>query len=582
MDEGDIIKNDDRYAYIVSGDKKSVYIVGVYPAEMMEILAQITVNIDIDEIYVNDDRLVMIGDDSRSETYLFADMDEYYSSRHVYETHAYIYDIKDRTDPTLVKVHCVDGNFVSSRLIGNHLYLITQTYARNVNSEEDLPAPADDIYYIDEYDTSFAFTTIISLNIMDHTEKPKSKVILMGNSNNIYVSKKNILITYTKRMSYVERRGLEIRQVEMPALPLGVQIGVKKANNTDLPIWENVREMDKIIQDYTTNLTSEDRQLYYERKQANNIEFQQAISEITEQTMIHRISIRGGNIKYIVSGNVPGHLLNRFSMDEHDGHFRVATTMGWMVDNRLYVLDSNLTIIGKIENIAPGERIYSARFMGDRCYLVTFKKVDPFFVIDLGDPEDPEILGELKIPGYSDYLHPYDENHIIGIGKDTVDTGEWARFQGVKVSLFDVTDVHNPVEVDKHMIIGDRGTESLALRDPHAFMFSKRYNLLVIPITLYEHTESQQNPPPNTFGTFTWDGAYVLHVDEKGITEKGRISHDSDNGQNDDYYSHNRYNSNSVKRSFYIGNALYTVSDTMIKANNLDDLEEIKTIEFGD
>ncbi len=120
-------------------------------------------------------------------------------------------------------------------------------------------------------------------------------------------------------------------------------------------------------------------------------------------------------------------------------------------------MDQNLTIVGRLENLAPGESIYSARFLEDRCYLVTFKKVDPLFVISIEDPTNPRELGKLKIPGYSDYLHTYNEGHIIGIGKNTIEAenGNFAWYQGVKISVFDVRDVFNPKESANYSI-GDR------------------------------------------------------------------------------------------------------------------------------
>jgi uncharacterized secreted protein with C-terminal beta-propeller domain len=122
-----------------------------------------------------------------------------------------------------------------------------------------------------------------------------------------------------------------------------------------------------------------------------------------------------------------------------------------------------MKIIGKLENLARTERIYSARFINDRLYLVTFRQIDPLFVIDLRDPTNPKVLGELKIPGVSQYLHPYDENHIIGVGKDAIAIDEQGRefalFAGVKVSLFDVSDVASPKEVST-VNFGNRGTES--------------------------------------------------------------------------------------------------------------------------
>jgi uncharacterized secreted protein with C-terminal beta-propeller domain len=309
----------------------------------------------------------------------------------------------------------------------------------------------------------------------------------------------------------------------------------------------------------------------------------------TEKTLIFRLSINDGAVKYKAVGTVPGRVLNRFSMDEHNKHFRIATTTGRVsksertVINEVFVLNMNMDIVGELTNIAPGEQIYSARFMGNRGYLVTFKKVDPFFVIDLKYPRYPKILGELKIPGYSNYLHPYDENHVIGIGKDTVEAGggSFAWYQGVKLSLFDVRDVNKPKELSK-FIIGDRGTESDALSDPHAFLFSKEKNLLVIPITLAEINESKypNGASDNTRGEYTYCGAYVFDISsQQGINLKGRITHVEDDTEFGDYYYYRNSQSN-IKRSFYIEQNLYTVSGAKLKANNLNDLSEIKAIDL--
>nr|MDO8135029.1 beta-propeller domain-containing protein [Candidatus Njordarchaeum guaymaensis] len=279
-----------------------------------------------------------------------------------------------------------------------------------------------------------------------------------------------------------------------------------------------------------------------------------------------------------------------FSMDEYNGYFRIATTTGqlwWSPEqatskNHVYVLNMDLNVTGKIEDIAPGESIYSARFMGERCYLVTFKKVDPFFVIDLSDPANPKILGKLKITGYSDYLHPYDENHIIGIGKEAVEAeeGDFAWYQGVKISLFDVSDVENPVEIGKYEI-GDRGTDSPILWDHKALLFDKERNLLAIPVLVAEINEKQYpgGVPPNTYGDYVWQGVYVFNVSADALTLRGRIAHAevSPDLLKSGYYFDSSY---EVKRSLYIDDVLYTVSDKKVKMNNLENLEVIGEIEL--
>jgi uncharacterized secreted protein with C-terminal beta-propeller domain len=195
--------------------------------------------------------------------------------------------------------------------------------------------------------------------------------------------------------------------------------------------------------------------------------------------------------------------------------------------------------------------------------MVTFKRIDPFFVIDLSTPSNPKILGKLKIPGYSDYLHPYDKNHIIGIGKET-GTNDWGgvSIKGLKLALFDVSDVEHPKQIDK-VEIGDPGTDSAALSDHRAFLFDKNKNLLVIPARVVKtadiadkYISDQQQ---------IWYGAYVFSVTpETGFMLRGTVEHRTGGGYT--WYG----SPYDVKRSLYIGDTLYTLSQKQILANSLN------------
>ena len=305
-------------------------------------------------------------------------------------------------------------------------------------------------------------------------------------------------------------------------------------------------------------------------------------------TTITKIGVDNGDITFKANGTIPGYILNQFSMDEYNGYFRVATTdhdrKTGLSGNNLYILNSDLTIVGSLEDLAPGEDIYSARFMGNRCYLVTFKKIDPLFTIDLSDHEAPKVLGKLKIPGYSDYLHPYDENTLIGIGKETVESeeGDFAWYQGVKISLFDVSDVNNPKELSK-IEIGDRGTESPALYDHHAFLFSKSRNLLVIPILEAKINEDvfAGSAPDNFYGEFSYQGAYVFDISRDGVELRGIVTHLDDNVDliKSGFWFHSEY---QIERSLFIEENLYTLSQGMIKINNLNTLSELSAIDLGE
>ena len=232
-------------------------------------------------------------------------------------------------------------------------------------------------------------------------------------------------------------------------------------------------------------------------------------------------------------------------MDEYNGYFRVATN--WFQSNsqsnNVYVLNSNLTVVGKLEGLAQNENLYAVRFMGDRAYMVTFHQTDPFFVLDMSNPEAPKVAGELKIPGYSSFLQPYDANHVIGIGEVTTIT-DGIESNNLKLSLFDVTDINNPTEIATYTVAGNYST-STALNDPKAILFDLQKQLLVIPVSInnyyYEtfvgnNTSGSQITPPAVpapapsaiFGGSTmeyWQGAYVFNLSVNGgFTLQGTVT----------------------------------------------------------
>jgi len=304
-----------------------------------------------------------------------------------------------------------------------------------------------------------------------------------------------------------------------------------------------------------------------------NIFLTQPTWDAAEETAIHRISISQSDIKYEATGTVQGHILNQFSMDEFQGYFRVATSAyaGWTgrgsgQSTSVYVLNNDLKIVGRVEGLGQGENFHSARFMGDMGYLVTFKKTDPLFVIELRDPMKPRVLGQLNTTGYSDYLQPLDESHLIGIGKDTVDEGSFAWYQGVKVSLFDVSDPTKPSETAKY-VIGDRGSDSLALRDSKAILLDAGKNLLVLPVTV----SLSPNPGvPNAYGTPVWQGAYVFQVTTNTLIFRGGITHIPTG-----LLPNTVGNAQTIMRELYIGGVLYTISEGMIGMNSLSDLQSV-------
>ncbi|MHA2314027.1 MAG: beta-propeller domain-containing protein, partial [Candidatus Hermodarchaeia archaeon] len=219
-------------------------------------------------------------------------------------------------------------------------------------------------------------------------------------------------------------------------------------------------------------------------------------------TTIHRLQIMEDTVVYAASGSVPGYLLNQFSLDEYEDHLRVFTTY-YDVNSRqvsgLSILNMQLEVVGSIEGLAPNEQIYSSRFLGKMGFLVTFYMVDPLFVFNLTDPTNPQLLGELKIPGYSNYLHPLDSNQLLGIGKDAKIQGDNWWYQGMKISLFNTTNPFDPQE-STNLILGVRGTDSEALNDHKAILVDSEKGLLSMPIRLCEYVTNSTDVDPREYG----------------------------------------------------------------------------------
>lgn len=549
VDEADLVKTDGSYIYQVNNNR--VLIINAGPADKMQLVSTIKFDdagFKPADLYLDADNLIVIGTCSgqveTSSVGLMVKTDIYPPVRSYQSTRAIIYDIKDKSSVAKVRQIEMEGDYLSSRKIGSSFYLLTNKYLNYYyiqNGEEVTPLWYDsaqgdsfvtekleDIHYFPGC-TSPNYLMVAALDIKS-PQTPADIHTYLGSGDQVYASAGNLYVAF--------------QYIDYPALT-----GV------------NGSSLVAPAPNYSTS--------------------------------IYKFALQPGKVTYYGTGKVPGNIINQFSMDENGGYFRIATTTGdtWRSDqdasaNNIYILDNNLQIYGKLENIAPGEKIYSTRFMGDRAYMVTFRQVDPFFVIDLRDPRNPAVLGKLKIPGYSNYLQPYDENHIIGFGKNTIETKVWdgqtqAFYQGLKIALFDVSDVNNPVEMSQ-ALIGDRGTDSEILDNHKALLFSADKQLLAFPVTVMEienqtaADQSQIQIP--AYGTFTFQGLYIYSIDlSNGLRYRGRITHLSSEDYlkaGDVWYD----NSKNINRALYIGDTLYTLSPAMIKANYISDLSEIDTL----
>ena len=300
-----------------------------------------------------------------------------------------------------------------------------------------------------------------------------------------------------------------------------------------------------------------------------------AIREIeTATTAIHMFDISNPErTSYEASGEVKGYLLNQFAMSEHEGHLRVASTTQpeWGGDFEsesmvtvLGVEGNELVAVGQVDGLGEGERIYSVRFIGDVGYVVTFRQVDPLYTVDLSDPTDPTVEGELKIQGYSAYLHPISDDLILGVGQDATNQG---RILGTQVSLFDVSDLSDPKRIAQFTL--DEGTNSEAEYDHRAFLHWPQTGLTMLPVQSWSWEEKSGKEE-------VFFGAIGLEVGEDGIELINRVNHPggkSDNGSWDWLAQ--------INRAIVIGDDVYTVSQKGILKSDINALEREAWVQFA-
>lgn len=523
VDEADIVKTDGEYVYSISDD--TVYITYAKNPTEMNVVAKIQEplsNIYPEDLILQNNKLIII-------------------SGNTIKTVVKIYDLAYIENPDKIKEFEINKEYYTSRYINGNLYVISSgrvTSEGNLEYVEDGATVNPDkpnAYKINDLYTRMQ-TVIASYNLNAPENKIKVQSYLMD-VENAYISEKNM---YLIDNGYSGSRDVEFSDIFGIKGLLGIGDAIKESDST-----------------YGSN--------------------------------IYKFNFKeDGSVEYQTKTQVEGTTIDQFSLDEKDDNLRIAlyTTKG----SRVVVLDNNLKQLGETAYLAKGEKMYSARFVGDRAYLVTYKNMDPLYSIDLSDPANPKALGALKIPGYSTYLQPYDENHIIGFGFQTEEnvrrnslgrvTSTSAKVTGMKMALFDVSDISNPKMISEE-VIGDSKTNSTVLENHKALLLDKERNLLAIPIKNYTTDLSITEDDDISSATKSYTsylksrtynkvGYAVYSLDiANGFNLRGIITHDV-----------NSNNYTSDIRGLYIDDTLYTVSNKEIKANNIDTLAEIKEIIF--
>ena len=541
VDEADIIKNDGDYIYSISEDK--VVITNVKNASEPKIEARIE---PTDEYIPNDlilynNKLVVVS--TRYINYSKSD------------TFVNIYNIAMKSNPKLEKSFVLYEDYYTSRCIDGKLIIISSGRLRKENDEISTYYQEDnikketelsDIKYINNLKTQYQ-TLIASYDLNKVSNVDINSYLF--NIKNAYVSEENMYLLDERYEN--DSNAVPLRKL----FGLGGIIGFIK-DSYDL--------------DYDYN----------------------------KNTHIYKFNIKDdGSAEFDVDTKVRGTTIDQFSLDEYNGNLRIGlyTTDG----SRVVVFDNNLNKIGETDYLSKGEKMYSTRFIGNKAYMVTYKTIDPLYVIDLSSPTNPIVLGKLKIPGYSTYLHPYDETHIIGIGMETKENinrdssgkviSTSAVITGMKMALFDVSNVNKPIQIS-NTIIGDSRTTSAVLTNHKALLFSKEKELIAIPVNNYpedfsvttntDNISTIINSYRNYNKNYTSEGYLVYNLNlTEGFKLKGKITHEKASTKTK--YSNIYVNTSKLLRGLWINNNLFTVSESMLKVNDLETLNEIVTLNIS-
>jgi hypothetical protein len=606
VDEADFVKNDDNYIYLVADGK--LQIMDAWPAAQTHLISSTTITNrgTPNKLYVENNRAVVYSsleyiDQGTSDLYGGMYMPTVSYSGYQQEcTYGYecdfsgdghkllisTYDITDKTNPVLLRETELSGSYLNSRRIGNIVHTVAtfpeiavpglvywpkelETYYSSCYSSTDFPYTEQEVRDMfadlkDANQEAVDKSTITDFlpGIKDTRLSGATPIVeegLLNSCDNFYVSQEG------------DGRGfLALVSFDMSALgALNATTVVGKPG----AVYASNEALYVAVRHYSTMMTN----WYFDDSTTNN-----------EATTVHKFTLSPDSIEtvYAGSGVATGRILNQFSMDEQDGYLRIATSMGQVPDPNVHSTISvlaeqggDLEVVGVLDDIAPTEDIRSVRFNGDVGFVVTFKKTDPLFVIDLSDPTKPAIKGELKVPGFATYIHLMDATHLITIGYDADDMGTYAWFQGLQLRVLDVNKLDAPTVVSE-ITIGTRGSSSDAATDHLAFNYFPERNLLALPMTLCEG-----GPGGGTYGDImTFSGLQVYRVTvADGFTLLGGVPHKTPETEDtyNQYYGAGCSNwwtdsNTTVKRSIFMSSDtedfVYSIALDAMKVANLKNL----------
>jgi hypothetical protein len=561
VDEADWVKNDGGTIYVMNDSQLLVF--DAWPIEEMKEVARIELPAEPRRMFLQGDRLVVYLRDgvyyeNEGEcTYGY----ECRSGSEGGTTSVQVYDVSEPESPLLLKEYQFSGAYLASRRIGPSVYSVIHDEGVSAPPEADVYLDAEDPDALQQqFEQKGAAVDELIDGLASEYFLPWASQRQPGEEyESVTVCDEALASDASAGTSFVSVFGFDLETLGTPRRTL-VASKPGFVYSSAEALYMAVDGVDGVDDGFSSPY-SEDPQ--------------------SEQSTIHKFALADARATYVGTSKIPGHVLNQFSMDEHDSVLRVATSNGWVpnpdVSSNVVTLgdvEGEFKVIGKLTGLAPTEDIRSVRFDGERGFIVTFKKTDPLFVIGLDEPAKPTVLGELKIPGFSTYMHLMDENHLLAVGFDADDQGDFAYFDGIQVQIFDVTDLADP-KLQHKAVIGTRGSGSEALMDHLAFNYFPSRGVLALPATICQGGDNG-----NSGDMFEFSGLVVFDVSlENGITERGRLPFvtpkDVEQLGTPECFVWWSDSSSLVKRSIFMEDYAIGLSEDWLKASALDNLDSV-------
>lgn len=575
VDEADFIKNDNEYLYVVAGG--SLRIIDAWPAAEAHEIAAVKLEGTPKKLFVEKNRALVYssmpksGSQPGSYGYGSGECTYGYDCDFTGDgqaTRISVYDITDRTAPKLLRQLDLSGSFINARRIGTSIHTVVHDARSNFEGVSYSP---ENLGWCDGTSSLLArvqFEVLRAKNTEIIRTAPISDWLPSVTDKHLDGSGKADANLLAACDGFYKS-------------PLGDGNGFITLLSLDIAEQGTLGSSTIVSRPGAVYASADALYIAVRQNAGMGDGWYSGMGGETSATTVHKFALAHSpsSSSYSGSGLVKGTVLNQFAMDEYQGHLRIATTSGHTPDPNVH---STITVLkqerdalietGRVDHIAPTEDIRSVRFAEDKGFVVTFKKTDPLFVFDLADPKAPRTLGELKIPGFSTYMHMMDDTHLLTIGYDADDQGSFAWFQGVMLQIFDVSDPQHPALTHKE-VIGTRGSSSEALTNHLAFNYFAPMNLLAFPITVCEDASGGGSYGLN----MTFSGLMVYDVTTAGgFKAKGKVAHPTDptSGGYDSSGCSNWWTqaSSKVKRSVIMDNFVFSVSDDLIKVNDLNAL----------